>query len=222
MNDVDQYVRDVLRNIQATPRDLARIEADLRAHLEEALATGETPAEAISRMGSPAEVATEFMVGVTLDYAGFWRRLAAFAVDMVIILALGVVLIGLIILFANLVPVGTQIFPPSTTGLDYVVGAISVLVVISLVAVLVGLLVLYFPILEGRFGQTAGKRLLGMRVIKETGGAIGYKEAFLRRLSFYFNAAVLLVVDALFIVFTDKRQRAFDIIAKTVVIKEAA
>lgn len=222
MNDVDRYVRAVLRDIQAPPGELARIETDLRAHLEEALAAVETPAEAINRMGNPAEVAAEFMEGVTLHYTGFWRRLAAFVIDMVLILTLASVLIALIILFSGLVPAGTQLLPPSTTGLEYVIGAFFVLLIISLAAMLVGLVILYFPILEGRFGQTAGKRLLGMRVIREAGGAIGYKEAFLRRLSFYFNAAVLLLVDSLFIVFTEKHQRAFDIVAKTVVIRETA
>lgn len=48
---------------------------------------------------------------------------------------------------------------------------------------------------------------------------IGYREAFLRRLSFYFD---FIVLDALFIPFTAKRQRAFDIIARTVVIQEIA
>jgi uncharacterized RDD family membrane protein YckC len=75
---------------------------------------------------------------------------------------------------------------------------------------------LYFPIAEGRFGQTLGKRLLGLRVLKESGLAIGYKEAFLRRIPFYFRFAVL---DALFVPFTAKKQRAFDLVARTVVVK---
>jgi uncharacterized RDD family membrane protein YckC len=75
---------------------------------------------------------------------------------------------------------------------------------------------LFFPIAEGRFGQTLGKRLLGLRVLKESGLAIGYKEAFLRRIPFYFRFAVL---DALFVPFTAKKQRAFDLVARTVVVK---
>ena len=71
---------------------------------------------------------------------------------------------------------------------------------------------------KGRYGQTAGKRWLGLHVVKENGAPIGFKEAFLRRLSFYFD---FLVVDAIFIFFTAKRQRAFDMIARTVVIQDA-
>ena len=45
---------------------------------------------------------------------------------------------------------------------------------------------------------------------------VGYKESVLRRLSFYFN---ILPVDALFIFFTAKKQRAFDIVARTIVVR---
>ncbi len=46
---------------------------------------------------------------------------------------------------------------------------------------------------------------------------IGCKEAFLRRLPFYFE---IWPVDALFIPFTEKRQRAFDIVARTIVVRQ--
>ena len=80
-----------------------------------------------------------------------------------------------------------------------------------------GAVLLYFPISEARFGKTWGKAAMGLRVVKENGLSIGYKEAILRRLSFFFN---IFWLDAIFMFFTEKRQRAFDIIAKTVVIRE--
>ena len=70
-----------------------------------------------------------------------------------------------------------------------------------------------------RAAFTVVKRLLGLRVLKETGLPIGYKEAFLRRLSLYLE---IIAVDALFILFTARRQRAFDIVARTIVIHEAS
>ena len=78
---------------------------------------------------------------------------------------------------------------------------------------------LYFPILEGRFGQTLGKRLLGIRVLHESGLPIGFKEAILRRLPFYFD---FWPIDGLFVLFTAKKQRAFDIVARTVVVRETS
>ena len=56
-----------------------------------------------------------------------------------------------------------------------------------------------------------------IRVLRETGAPIGLGQAFVRRLSMYFD---MLWIDALFIPFTDKRQRALDIVAKTVVARE--
>jgi uncharacterized RDD family membrane protein YckC len=43
------------------------------------------------------------------------------------------------------------------------------------------------------------------------------KETFLRRISMYIK---ILTIDALFIPFNEKKQRAFDMVAKTVVIYE--
>ena len=82
---------------------------------------------------------------------------------------------------------------------------------------MIGIALFYFPLLEWRFGKTLGKHLLRIRVVRETGSPISLGQAFVRRLSYYFE---MLVIDALFIPFTDKKQRALDIIAKTVVAKE--
>ncbi len=54
-------------------------------------------------------------------------------------------------------------------------------------------------------------------MVRENGAPISLGQAFVRRLSLYFK---LLLPDALFVPFTDKRQRALDVIAKTVVAQE--
>ena len=61
-------------------------------------------------------------------------------------------------------------------------------------------------------GKTLGKYLLNIKVLNETGGEVGLGAAFIRRLSYYFE---ILAVDALFQPFTSKKQRAFDMVAKT-------
>jgi uncharacterized RDD family membrane protein YckC len=80
-----------------------------------------------------------------------------------------------------------------------------------------GLGICYFPLLEARFGKTIGKHLLAIRVVREAGTPISLGQAFLRRLSFYFE---MLLADALFIPFTPARQRALDMLARTAVVRE--
>ena len=84
-NIADQYVQKVMNLIHAPEVERTRIEADLKAHLQEGRLEGEDLLTLIERMGDPREVAAEFMAQVPLVYAGFWRRLAAFAIDMVVI-----------------------------------------------------------------------------------------------------------------------------------------
>lgn len=207
----EQYVQEVLREIHAPQAFRLRIETDLRAHLQEATAMGEAPAVVLDRMGSPRAVAAEFMAQVSLQHAGFGRRLLAFAVDLLIIMTGCTVLAIAAIIFSN------QITPRNPTPPEIILGAVLITAIISCLLGIMALIVAYFPILEGRFGSTPGKRLLGLYVLAENGLPIGYKEAFLRRLSFYFN---ILPIDALFIFFTAKRQRAFDIVARTIVIRQ--
>jgi uncharacterized RDD family membrane protein YckC len=210
MNAIDRYVNAVLHNVTAPQAERQRIEADLRAHLDEAMQSGEQLQEVLDRVGSPEEIAAAFMSEVDLRYATFWRRLAAFAIDIVLMLLPVTVLGAIVLLFNNLVPPH-----PETLG-SYVFGGLVILIMISLALTAVSIFLFYFPLLEGRFGQTLGKRPLGMRVLNENGMHIGYKQAFLRRISFYFD---IVPFDALFVLFTEKRQRAFDIIARTVVVR---
>lgn len=206
-----QYLDQVLKNVQAPSTERARIEADLRAHLQDVvndLGSDKTLEAVVARMGRPEKVAEALMSNIALHYAGFWLRLLAFIIDMVIV-AVVIVLVG-----AVSVALSNQI-PPQPQGFDYVL----VLLVLTLWAVCIGIFFLYFPILEAKFGRTIGKRLLGLRVVKTTGALIGFKEALVRRLSFYFE---VLPIDALWIFFNPRRQRLTDILVGTVVIREPA
>ncbi|OGO09165.1 MAG: hypothetical protein A2Z66_08665 [Chloroflexi bacterium RBG_13_66_10] len=210
MNEIERYIRDVLRHIPPFLGERGRIEADLRAHMEEAAAGGDAPRAVIDRMGRPEDVAEELMSRMTFRFAGFWPRLAAYAVDLLVIVAAGSLFAIPAVALANLVP-------QHPAGWEYVLGGTLILATVVCALTTVGVVVFYFPILEGRFGRTPGKRLVRLWVLKENGLPIGCKEAFLRRLSYYFE---IQPVDALFILFNDRRQRAFDIVARTVVVHE--
>ncbi len=206
---VDAYVNAVMKLIHAPKEEKARIQADLKAHLQEGLDQGEEPADLISRMGEPREVAAEFMKQIPLVYAGFWRRLAAFLVDLVVIIFFAGAAAILTVVLNNYVP-------PHPTGIQNVLGGVVILLILISANACIAILLAYFPLLEGRFGQTLGKRLFGLYVLAEDGLPAGYGKAILRRLSFYFE---ILPIDALFIFFNPKHQRGFDILANTIVVE---
>jgi uncharacterized RDD family membrane protein YckC len=210
MSEIEKYVQLVLDNLYASGPDKERIATDLRAHLEEAVQSGEPVKSVIARMGNPQEVAVEFMAQISLPYAGFAHRLLAYGIDFVVIILIAGTFSILSLWLSNLVP-------DEPHGVGYIVGGMTLALIVASALAAVGFILLYFPLLEARFGQTLGKRLFRLRVLREDGLPIGYKEAILRRLSFYFE---FIFIDALFIPFTTKRQRALDIVARTVVVRD--
>jgi hypothetical protein len=76
--------------------------------------------------------------------------------------------------------------------------------------------------LEARSGQTFGKRFLGLRVVRTNGERVGFWRAVARRIPFYTQVPVLYAIDGAFAFFTTQRQRAFDRVAETQVIRTPA
>lgn len=207
MSSVDRYVQQVMDRVYASVSDQARLEADLRASFEQGLAEGASEAAIRQRLGTPEEVAEAFMADVELEYAGFWERVVAFLADMAlfIVACMPVLAVGFLIKLLN-------------DGETLAVSGILVIAAIGAIGLLVaGVFIFYFPVLEHHFGATFGKWLMGLQVRTEAGAKIGLGAAFLRRISMYFE---FLVLDALFVPFTEKKQRAFDIVAKTVVVRD--
>ena len=207
----NQYVQKVMDLIFASEEDRRRIRADLEAHLQEGLAGGEEAAALVERMGDPREVAAEFMSAVPLQYGGFLRRTAAFLIDLLVVL-----------LFAGLAAVLTvslsTAVPQHPVGFwENLAGGVLILMILVSANACIAIILAYFPLLEGRFGRTLGKRLLGLRVLSEDGLPASYWQAILRRLSLFLE---LLPIEALFMPFHPRKQRWFDILAKTVVVRE--
>ncbi len=67
-------------------------------------------------------------------------------------------------------------------------------------------------------GQTIGKRLVGIKVVKENQKPVGYPEAFLRYIGYMISSAVL-GLGFLWIIWDERKQGWHDKIAKTVVIQ---
>ena len=85
------------------------------------------------------------------------------------------------------------------------------------VATVVGFL--YYIGLEALSGATLGKRIVGLRVVREDGGGIGWRESVIRNLLRLVDGLFLYLVGAVLVWTSAKRQRLGDRIAETVVVR---
>ena len=77
----------------------------------------------------------------------------------------------------------------------------------------------YFAIMESRFGQTVGKMVLGIKVVREDGGRIGTREAVLRTLMRIIDSIGTYLVAFVTVLVSGKNQRLGDMVAKTLVVR---
>ncbi|MGH7565791.1 MAG: RDD family protein [Gemmatimonadota bacterium] len=206
MSAIDRYVEDVTHRIAPGLPGRARLESDLRSHLRERVEAGEDEPAAVARMGGPQEVAAEFLEAADPPLASPGERLGAFLFDVglgaVALAAIGALAAWVL---APRVAVGPEGLPVSV---EVGLAAAAILLFVSGI--------LYFPVFETLFGQTAGKRLFGTVVAKDSGERVGLGPAIVRRLPLLFD---IWPFDAGFLLFTARRQRAFDLAAKTIVFR---
>jgi uncharacterized RDD family membrane protein YckC len=122
-----------------------------------------------------------------------WKRLLAWLIDQVFISAL--VLFPVYLMFGE--------------PYSYVLIS-SALLLLSLT---------YFTLMEGAFGRSIGKLVVGITVYGENGKRVGFSKAMLRRIGMI--TPILLFFDAAVILVTPRKQRLFDVIASTVVVERA-
>lgn len=79
---------------------------------------------------------------------------------------------------------------------------------------------LYHSLLEGLYGQTLGKKLCGVRVLKADFTPCGLSEGFLRNLLRIADAFFYYLVAVISLAGTFKWQRIGDLVADTVVVRE--
>jgi uncharacterized RDD family membrane protein YckC len=175
-----------------------QIVADVRAHIEEDMQRGEALDAVLARFGDPANLAASYLAEVPLVSASFWRRAAAMAIDIAIP---GVIAVTLALLAA-------------TSGRASLDTMLRDPAIIGLFAVTVGF-VAYILIGDSRFGQTLGKHWLNLLVVRESGARISVGQAIVRLLPCVLH---IWWIDVIFALFTEKRQRAFELLSKTRVV----
>ena len=134
-----------------------------------------------------------------VEYAGFWRRLAAHIIDNIILE---------VALFIMLAPFGISLMNPA-------LGEIIMMVPASLA---IGWL--YYALLESsKYQATLGKMVLGIKVTNMQGQKISFARATGRHFAKMISG-IILGIGFLMIAFTKKKQGLHDIIADCLVIKE--
>ncbi|MFZ5792695.1 MAG: RDD family protein [Pseudomonadota bacterium] len=77
----------------------------------------------------------------------------------------------------------------------------------------------YYVVLEALSGATVGKLAVRLRVVKEDGSAIGWRESLIRNLLRIVDGFVLYLVGLILVMTSAKRQRLGDRVAETVVVR---
>lgn len=201
MKPEDVYIQRVLERLPSGK--LRRlIEAELRGLIADRVEHGATVEEAIRQLGDPRTLAESYVSAVPLVRAPHGRRFAAKLFDLCLLFGL-----PLTICVTLYVTGAYDTKPPLSPYFFFAMASTAVLASFGLS--------LYPMITEYRSGQTIGKRLFGLMVVTESGTKISFGQSFLRQMPLFLQ---ITLVDALFALFTEKRQRAFELISKTRVV----
>jgi uncharacterized RDD family membrane protein YckC len=140
--------------------------------------------------------------------AGFWLRAAAFLVDLAIVAALAAAG-GMLV--AGAVRTGGWFSSAPEVALEWLERSAS-----GVLSVLIDLC--YFTLFVGWRGQTPGKILFRLRIIRVTGEDVGYGRAFVRWIG-QILSALLLGIGFLMIAFSRTKQGLHDKLAGTYVVR---
>ena len=167
-----------------------------------------------TRMDDQLLVSTPEQVEFGYEIAGIGSRFLAALVDLSII-AVMYLLIQVLILTTN--ALGDQVFTGAATGIS---GVFVMIVTILAFLVLWGYYVFFETLWHG---QTPGKRLTGLRVVRENGGLIGFWEALIRNLLRFVDFLPGAYGFGVVTMFANSRARRLgDYAAGTVVVREGA
>ena len=198
MAATDDYVTQVTDRIPLASPLRARIAMELRATIAERIERGEPIETVLSQLGRPEILADSYLAEEPLVAASFGARAGAKVLDLLLLIGVAAIL-------------GAVAF---VTLRQYAVWALPELFI---------LVALGFPIytaLSEYFrDQTVGKQVLGLRVVRESGARIGLGQAFVRQLPQFLQ---VFWIDVMFALFTDRSQRAFELLSHTRVVLVAA
>ena len=146
-------------------------------------------------------------------YAGFWIRVAARIIDLILLLA------GFnLFVLGDRMGSKAELWAPAGDGfLRDGIGAANLVRAVFY---------LFFPAfyyiyLHGAWGQTFGKMALGIRVLNDDGSPLGYRKSFFRWLG-YLLCDLTLDLGYLWAAFDPRKQGLHDKVCGTIVVREGS
>jgi uncharacterized RDD family membrane protein YckC len=195
--NAETYIEQVLDRLPAALPRREQIALELRGHIAERTADGMSEADVLRQLGDPQTLAESYLAEVPLVPGSFGQRALAKCLDGLLAVAIAVpVACGLWLVLPR------ELAPFALLG--------------GILAGTFGFAA-YVIVLEARTGQTLGKRALGLRVVRESGARISMGQSVVRQLPLVLE---FFWVDVLFALFTERRQRAFELLSKTRVVRD--
>ena len=206
MTTQDHYIESVLSNLPLATPQREQIALELRGHIAEGLGLGQPLDEILRRLGDPLKLAESYLQALPLKPAHLWSRVRAKLLDML------VVTVAMLLLAA--VPSALMFWQAESIAWHWVLPFVPFVVIVGGSFLFAG----YTVLTEHLYGQTLGKHLTGLRVVRESGARISLGQSFVRQLPMVLQ---VFWIDALFALFTDKRQRSFELLSKTRTVRVA-
>ncbi len=167
--------------------------------------------EGVAYPPSPPEAAQPWGgAALAPKFAGFWIRTVAYLID------------GFVILIVLTVLTGVGVLGYVSGSEQEAVGDVSHLFFNTnwniLNALIFALNMVYFTFFLGTRGQTPGKMICGLKVIRVDGNPVGFGQAALRTLGYYLNQLTL-CIGFLWVAVDQRKQGLHDKIAGTLEIR---
>ncbi len=196
MTTCEGYVEQVLDRIPHHLPVRAQVAQDIRSLCADRQAAGQSAEEAIRQLGDPTTLAESYLSAIPLRPAPFMTRVAAKALDTILFC---IVLAAPTFINLRLMGLGND---PSPWN-------IAVFILIAFLGLGFWLL---SAVAETRYSRTPGKKLMGLYVVRESGTRIGFGQAVVRQMPVFLQ---IVWIDALFALFTERHQRAFELLSRT-------
>jgi uncharacterized RDD family membrane protein YckC len=193
----DDYIARVLEVLPRTLPLRSQIALELSVHIAERVQHGHSMDDVLQQLGDPVVLAESYLAAEPLVAARFGARVLAKLVDLLTVLV--------------------ALMPVALAGY-WLVPRDFVIPFLVFVLLLPGSFTfgIYTALAEYKVGQTLGKHFMNLRVVRESGARISLGQAIVRQLPMFFQ---FYWVDIMFAVFTDRKQRAFELLSKTRVVR---